>query len=163
MPWLSALQAIGLGRRNVNKKLGLATHIASVKHGEENTHPYRQRQQLENEGQLALSVLHCKLCAPHKGLVIVRPLPPLLLLLSPTLLQWDKEQLAIPLSRARGLKGAKHGARECEGLRECEGAEMRDGGRRWPRPLVASFAEKDMPMKTKQRILSKKTSQIQSI
>ena len=38
------------------------------------------------EGSIA--VLHCKLCAPHKGLVIVRPPP--LLLLSPTLLQWDK-------------------------------------------------------------------------
>ena len=32
VPWLSALQAVGLVRRNINRKLGLATHIISVKH-----------------------------------------------------------------------------------------------------------------------------------
>ena len=32
MPWLSALQAVGLVRRNINRKLGLATHIISVMH-----------------------------------------------------------------------------------------------------------------------------------
>ena len=32
VPWLSALQAVGLVRWNVNRKLVLATHIISVKH-----------------------------------------------------------------------------------------------------------------------------------
>ena len=32
-PRLSALQAVGVGRRNINRKLVLATHIISVKHG----------------------------------------------------------------------------------------------------------------------------------
>ena len=63
--------------------------VAEEKRGEENTHTDSRQRQLENEGQQAPSVLHCKLSAPHKGLVIVRPPPPLLLL-SPTLLQWDK-------------------------------------------------------------------------
>ena len=33
VPWLSALQAVGLGRRNVSRKFVLTTHIISVKHG----------------------------------------------------------------------------------------------------------------------------------
>ena len=33
MPWLSALQANGLGRLNINRKFVLTTHIISVKHG----------------------------------------------------------------------------------------------------------------------------------
>ena len=32
VPWLSALQAVGLGRRNVNRKLVHETPIISVKH-----------------------------------------------------------------------------------------------------------------------------------
>ena len=32
VPWLSALPAIGLGRRNKNRMLVLRTHIISVKH-----------------------------------------------------------------------------------------------------------------------------------
>ena len=32
VPWLSALQVIGLDRRNINRRLVLATHIISVKH-----------------------------------------------------------------------------------------------------------------------------------
>ena len=38
VPWLSALQAIGLGRRNVNRKFVLATHIISVEHGVKRSH-----------------------------------------------------------------------------------------------------------------------------
>ena len=32
LPWLSALQAVGLGIRNINRKLVLATHIVFVKY-----------------------------------------------------------------------------------------------------------------------------------
>ena len=93
-----------------------AFSASSPRRGEErreegHTHSHRQRQ-LEKGGREggrrrgregSIAVLHCKLCAPHKGLVIVRPLllssPPSsvlpLFLPSPTLLQWDKEQLAI--------------------------------------------------------------------
>ena len=35
VPWLPALQAVGLGRQNMNRKLVLATHIISVKHDPE--------------------------------------------------------------------------------------------------------------------------------
>ena len=40
MPWLTALQAVGLSRRNVNRKLILATHIISINHGSNKPQPH---------------------------------------------------------------------------------------------------------------------------
>ena len=39
MPWLSALQAVGLGSRNINRKSFLAIHIISVKYAHILTFP----------------------------------------------------------------------------------------------------------------------------
>ena len=48
VPWLSALQVIGLGRQNVNRMLVLATHIISVKHVSHTLNSETKRYQFES-------------------------------------------------------------------------------------------------------------------